>query len=392
MIRIDRGPSPETIVEKRRTHLSRAMLAWARDAESGATALLLDDYQAGKRELYLRQHRKCAYCERPTGLGSQPTEHFRPKDGARRSLQGQPQRWDRDHYWWLTWTWENLLFACSTCNGSKLGQFPLEPGSPPLPSPPRQLPHALPPECFRLDLEKPLLLDPAVDDPLDHIEWRPTNPGAPVERLRWRPVHKTSRGKVTIAVLGWEKLGLADHVNTHISRVVHPRVLHLREAISRGDETSVRSVWTNLLNELFDPDMPHLAATHDALIHFVSADERLRWGLHLPRPGMAGVEGAHVPPPVLQDPPGFEGLPVQLQWELRALGERADPAKRDHVLVEMCRFRPSTAETLSGLTRLGLPHMQRCLEALVANGALARQPDEGPGVYRAVEVDPSAAQ
>lgn len=379
MIRIDRGPEPQGIRDRRRTGLARALLEWVRaGAEQGKVSFDFDGYEAAKHTLWEKQHQKCVYCDRQMGYGSQPAEHFRPKGGALRSPKGEPERWDRDHYWWLAWSWQNLLFACTTCNGSKLNQFPLEPGSDPLPLPPRDLPAALLRECFATDVESPLMLDPALDDPLDHIEWRPANPGAPVAALRWRPIHKTRRGRVTIDILGWEPMGLADHVNTHITRVVHPHVERLFEKTRSGDENAVRFEWEKIIGALLDPGMPFLAATHDALAHFVSAEERRRWGLHVPRPG---APRASLPPTLFEDPPGFTDLPIPLQWELRALGDRADPERRDRALMALCRVRPSTVETLSALIGLSVQHVRRCMDKMVDDGTLRIRSEEGMTLY-----------
>jgi hypothetical protein len=190
MIRVSRGPEPEELRAARRRHLARAFLAFLAGRE-----LTFTGYDCAKTELYHRQRTKRAHCERQVGLGSQPVEHFRPKDGALRSLRGAPQIWDRERYWWLAWTWENLLFSCGTCNGRdhKGNHFPLEDGSTPLTAPPRQTAPALPADCFELEREAPLLIDPSREDPLDHLRWYPVNAGAGVpddlhlpDALRWR--------------------------------------------------------------------------------------------------------------------------------------------------------------------------------------------------------------
>ena len=50
-------------------------------------------------------HRKCAFCEQR--IEQFDVEHFRPKS----------------IYYWLAFSWDNLLFACSTCNTHKLNHF-----------------------------------------------------------------------------------------------------------------------------------------------------------------------------------------------------------------------------------------------------------------------------
>ncbi len=61
-----------------------------------------DDIKTALENLYLN---KCAYCE--TRSERWDVEHFRPKS----------------IYYWLVYSWDNLLFACPTCNGFKNNHF-----------------------------------------------------------------------------------------------------------------------------------------------------------------------------------------------------------------------------------------------------------------------------
>lgn len=54
-------------------------------------------------------HGKCAYCE--TLVEQLHVEHFRPKRGG---------------YYWLAYSWDNLLLACPICNTSKKNGFPIK--------------------------------------------------------------------------------------------------------------------------------------------------------------------------------------------------------------------------------------------------------------------------
>ena len=84
--------------------------------------------------LHDMQHGKCCYCERPIGVNTsgKDVEHFRP-------------RRCKDHLY----RWENLLLACTDCNGAKWDKFP------------------------KSEDGEPLLLDPSDStlDPEDHIEF-----------------------------------------------------------------------------------------------------------------------------------------------------------------------------------------------------------------------------
>lgn len=54
-------------------------------------------------------HQKCAFCE--TSAELMQVEHFRPKRGG---------------YYWMAFSWDNLLLSCPTCNTHKGDKFPLE--------------------------------------------------------------------------------------------------------------------------------------------------------------------------------------------------------------------------------------------------------------------------
>lgn len=93
-----------------------------------------------REQLINDQYSKCAYCECKLIKEYNDVEHYRPKN--------------KDMYWWLGHTWSNLLYACNYCNRScKKDNFPLENDS----------------TRFNLDLEQPLIINPSIDNPLDHI-------------------------------------------------------------------------------------------------------------------------------------------------------------------------------------------------------------------------------
>lgn len=113
MIRLTRGPEPDSLVPIR-----EEQLADARKAVAAGRKIRFDGYSVVKREIFGAQHRKCCYCEKLEEQAKyRDVEHYRPKA----------------YYWWLAWTWDNLLFACMDCNRDhKKDQFPLADGSTPL--------------------------------------------------------------------------------------------------------------------------------------------------------------------------------------------------------------------------------------------------------------------
>ena len=61
-----------------------------------------------KLELIYNSH--CVYCEKSLLDSSKHIEHYRPKD----------------IYYWLAFSWDNLLLCCSHCNSSKGTKFPIK--------------------------------------------------------------------------------------------------------------------------------------------------------------------------------------------------------------------------------------------------------------------------
>lgn len=111
-----------------------------------------------KDKLYDIYHGKCAYCE--WRVEKLHVEHFRPKT----------------IYYWLAFSWDNLLLACPTCNIAKSYNFPTTIKS-----------SIKPPVCDNDDdkncrlfnnlsedlnsEEQPLLINPELDDPTQHITY-----------------------------------------------------------------------------------------------------------------------------------------------------------------------------------------------------------------------------
>lgn len=266
MIRIERGPEPASLPPVRATELPRVrQLSSAGTLDSKAIG---QEYAVVKRALWEQQLMRCCYCEMQIQCDYSDVEHFRPKARA-----------DRDNgtvdggYWWLAWTWENLLFSCAICNRSaKNDAFPLEAGSVPL------LPEAQPPGG-----ELPTLIDPCGEDPIELIQFV-------FDGSHWQPVGRngSQRGQRTVELL---KLGRADLLtlyDAHVHDQVKPRTDALHEAIARQDEHGIHVSWRRVVRGLLSPRMPFVALSFDAIEHFVPAGLRDRWNLTLPRPPVRG--------------------------------------------------------------------------------------------------------
>jgi len=117
-----------------------------------------DDYWRDDRvtdKLYESHHGKCCYCERIRDRKREmDVEHYRPK-GAVDKEEGHKG------YWWLVYTWNNLLWSCKTCNQKyKDTIFTLLPGS-----------TRASDEASDLDLERPYLINPNLEDPSQFLSF-----------------------------------------------------------------------------------------------------------------------------------------------------------------------------------------------------------------------------
>jgi uncharacterized Fe-S radical SAM superfamily protein PflX len=96
VIRIHRGKEPAELARVRDKRLFIALAKFNQDGpDNAALHASLKGYDVAKAELFLRQHRKCAYCERRCGLEGQPTDldlgqsPLRVRDLQLASEQGQ---------------------------------------------------------------------------------------------------------------------------------------------------------------------------------------------------------------------------------------------------------------------------------------------------------------
>lgn len=108
-----------------------------------------------KKQLKIDQHGKCAYCERFLNGDYGAVEHFRPKGGYD---SGKEDVLHKPGYYWLAYSWDNLLYSCSECNTSyKRNHFPL------LDETTRNI------SSRDIEQETPLLLHPALENVGDYL-------------------------------------------------------------------------------------------------------------------------------------------------------------------------------------------------------------------------------
>ena len=204
---------------------------------------------------------------------------MRPKKEAWRHLPGELPHVVEPGYWWLTWAWDNHLFACQSCNtGLKKSHFPLAPGTRPLvgPTPPYKY-KRLRPDHLDTSVEQAWFIDPSRVDPLDHIVWRPANQTYPKRRWLWSPEGLTDEGKATIKVLHLDEL--ADDVADHLRDNALARALEVCAHIDAGRRRPALAAWNALGRDVAGPTCHLAGPTWNALHYLVEPHRRAKAGL-----------------------------------------------------------------------------------------------------------------
>ena len=191
MIRIHRiNPAPAILRTRGLAQMKLDCAAYEdapQEYRSGRRHFDVKDYYkrtAVKDILLSMHHGKCCYCE--SKLPNLHVEHFRPKAAVR---QCRAAKVEFPGYYWLTYSWRNLLLACLECNSTYKGaMFPLE-------NPSRRA------RTHNDDVsrERRLFVNPAEEDPRRHIRFQ--------EDL---PVARTRRGRHTIQGLGLRRPNLTE--------------------------------------------------------------------------------------------------------------------------------------------------------------------------------------
>lgn len=160
MIRVQRPSTAPAVLSKGIAETARwvtEVRAHPAEHRAGAKKVTFDETiyrdSSVKQVLVQAQHGKCAFCESSFAHVSYgDVEHFRPKGGLRQRRRGALRR---PGYYWLAYVWENLLVSCELCNRRfKRNWFPLEHRSTRVRGPKGDL-----------SRERPLLVNPAVDEP-----------------------------------------------------------------------------------------------------------------------------------------------------------------------------------------------------------------------------------
>jgi uncharacterized protein (TIGR02646 family) len=196
MIRVHK-PTPPTILTTtgttaRQTHCDEFDAAPDEYRKGTRTFTFADHYKADavKDALRIAQHSKCAFCESLfTHIEYGDVEHFRPK-GRYQQRAGRPMKYPG--YYWLAYEWSNLFYSCQLCNQRfKDNLFPLRDDRS------RARPHKR-----DISKEKPLLVDPAAQDPVAYITFQDEYAVA---------VSSCREGMTTIDVLGLNRTELVEY-------------------------------------------------------------------------------------------------------------------------------------------------------------------------------------
>lgn len=191
---------------------------------------------------------KCAYCESVYGAtGPMTVEHYRPKGG----YELPDGKLQKPGYWWLGSTWTNLLPSCTDCNSErghdyeearlvtgKANRFPLVDES------------MRSRGAGQERDEKPLLLDPTVDDPEVHLEFIEKGVVAAAET----DGRECERGGETIEVLGLRRPNLVKVRRDHLRKVEGAIRRYLRAVLRFDREGGVeaRAVLVEAVADLQD--------------------------------------------------------------------------------------------------------------------------------------------
>lgn len=241
-------------------------------------------YRIVAPQVWKMQHEKCCYCELKVQRSYQDVEHFRPKMRAERG----PAFSEVYGYWWLSFTWENLLFSCSLCNRRhKRDQFPLKSGSQVLRA------EEVPPAT-----EMPLILNPAEDHGVEHIVFLPWSQRVPLRREAGSRIpadqidgwmasarNGSELGEASIRVFGLNDHQHQDLYLGHIRSQVVPQVEALRKAIERSDRRRVRDEVLRAQRQLLAGSVPYVGLAYDALNYLVPNAQLLRFRASWPQPG-----------------------------------------------------------------------------------------------------------
>ena len=260
MIPIQRGAEPASLPPVRATKLAALRTLGRKPVSTD-----FKGYDVVKPELWTAQYHKCCFCEQKITRSYNAVEHYRPKTEAIR----WPGSVEKNGYWWLAYTWENLLLACPVCNSSaKRSQFPLETGSIPL------QPEQAPPGA-----EQALLLDPAGDlNPVEYIVFVLENKGGANTPAYWwaKPRHTEGLahrlGQFTIDVCQFNHPEFRELRNDHFHEVIARHVDSLKATLTKRKIGQAKIEFERAM-ALLHPRNSYAALNYDGLRQLIPNEQ-----------------------------------------------------------------------------------------------------------------------
>ena len=216
------------------------------DYRSGEKTFKIDtkiySAESVKKALRGAQYNKCCYCESKflsTSYGA--VEHYRPK-GAIQQARGQKKEYPG--YYWLAYDWNNLLFSCTACNTKKGALFPIKDNNA------RARSH-----YDDIAMEQPLLVNPAIENPRDHIRFSEGD-----------PEHRTEIGRLTIQVLCLRRQDLEEARREWLAqlKIFRKLVEEQKDSTDPGIQDLVREA-REKLDAAIRPEAEHCSMAMDFL-------------------------------------------------------------------------------------------------------------------------------
>lgn len=216
MIKIVKGPPPAELLAAAANITEKHKAAFDADPDgynSGTKAFKFPlDYKSKEVVAALRaaQNNKCCFSEATFSGDFRNVEHYRPKG----RIDGYQAKWKRyPGYYWLAYDFDNLLLCKELINISfKKCYFPLQDEGA------RMVNHHSP------QTESPLLIDPSVDEPRDHIRFH-----------REEPVSLTTRGALTIELLNLQHPDFDEDRRSHLALLEAAKEV-IDIGIAQGDD------------------------------------------------------------------------------------------------------------------------------------------------------------
>jgi uncharacterized protein (TIGR02646 family) len=269
MIELDLGAEPGTLPPIREKELTKLRVMFAPTSDD-----IPGSYREVAQILWERQEYKCCYCEKVVPRKFNDVEHYRPKGRANRT----PGCTKTHGYWWLAYSWNNLLFACNFCNRTgKNDDFPLDVGS-----------TSLSPEEYAPGKEIPLLINPRQLNPVEHIKFvlRSKFPNGPRHWMA-EPRNGSKIALHTIRSCDLNRDELLELRTRYVENFISPQVKRIRKEIEQHNVSGITSSFERA-QEMCLPRFEFAALSYDIFYFEFSKDPvMLRLGLLMPEPASA---------------------------------------------------------------------------------------------------------